>query len=88
MTRSSDERVALSSFRSVGGIIGVFRQGAKEESRQVFLKGLDPERKYEIRIAPGRKQLLTASGMELMEDGFRVEILQLYDGNIYEIASD
>ncbi|MFH0758599.1 MAG: alpha-galactosidase [Bacteroidota bacterium] len=71
-----------------GGIIGVFRQGAGELSRQVFVKGLIPEKEYKVRLAPRGDELLHASGKELMEHGFRVEIPGLYDGDIYEIGLD
>ena len=35
-----------------GGIFGVFRQGALERSRTVFLKDLRPEAQYVVRLAP------------------------------------
>ncbi len=70
-----------------GGIIGVFRQGALENSRQIFLKGIDPDRQYVISLAPLGEQVLRASGKALMEEGYRVEIPGLYDGNIYEIKA-
>ena len=70
-----------------GGIVGVFRQGALESSRQVFLKGIDPEQEYMVRLAPKGEEVHRASGSSLMETGFRVEISGLYDGNIYEISS-
>ena len=38
-----------------GGIIGVFRQGALEKSRSVFVKGLEPEQTYHGKACPGRK---------------------------------
>jgi alpha-galactosidase len=69
-----------------GGIIGVFRQGAMEESRQVFVKGILPEKDYVVRLAPGGEEVRRATGRQLMEQGFRVEIPGLYDGNIYEIG--
>ena len=71
-----------------GGIVGVFRQGALESSRQVFLKGIDPEKAYVVRLAPSGKALHHASGQELMEKGFTVEIPALYDGKIFEISLD
>ena len=69
-----------------GGIIGVFRQGALEDTRQVFLKGLEPDRHYVVRMAPAGTGILRASGRQLMEQGFPVEIPGKYDGNIYEIG--
>ena len=69
-----------------GGIIGVFRQGALEDTRQVFVKGLEPDRHYVVRMAPAGTGILRASGRQLMEQGFPVEIPGKYDGNIYEIG--
>jgi len=69
-----------------GGIVGVFRHGALEESRQVFLKGLDPDNTYHVRLAPEGKEILQATGQKLMEQGFRVIIPELYDGMIYEVG--
>jgi alpha-galactosidase len=68
-----------------GGIFGVFRQGALEGSRRVFLKDLTPEAEYQIRLAPEGKIIWKASGTTLMEEGFDVEIIETYDGNIYEV---
>jgi len=70
-----------------GGIVGVFRQGALEESRRLFLKGLDPESSYSIKLAPEGLELLRASGQQLMNEGFPVKISKLYDGTIFEIAA-
>ena len=69
-----------------GGIVGVFRQGALEKSRQVFLKGLDPELDYVVRLAPTGSIIHRASGGQLMEEGFRVEISQSYDARIFEVG--
>jgi len=69
-----------------GGVIGVFRQGAKEPVRRVFLEDLHPDRNYHVRLAPDHREILKASGRELMEEGFRVAIPELYDGRIYEIG--
>ncbi|MDX2432505.1 MAG: GH36 C-terminal domain-containing protein, partial [Bacteroides sp.] len=70
-----------------GGIVGVFRQGALESSRQLFLKGIDPEQEYVLRLAPEGEEVHRASGQALMQEGFRVEIPGLYDGNIYELRA-
>ncbi len=71
-----------------GGIIGVFRHGALEDSRRVFVKGLKPERSYHVRQAPEGNEILHKTGQELMEIGFLVEIPDLYNGMIYEIGLD
>jgi alpha-galactosidase len=69
-----------------GGIIGVFKQGALEESRQVYVKGLDPDREYLLKLAPEGIEIHRASGQQMMEEGFRVEISNSYDGLIFEIG--
>jgi len=69
-----------------GGIFGVFRQGALEDTRQVFLKSLDPDLDYRIRRAPSGTEILRASGKDLMEKGFQVHIPELYNGEIYEVG--
>jgi alpha-galactosidase len=69
-----------------GGIIGVFRQGAREERRQVFLKGLDPALDYEVKLAPDGIRTHQATGEQLMTEGFPVEIPAKYDARIYEIG--
>lgn len=71
-----------------GGIIGVFRHGALERSRQVFVKGLQPGQTYTVKQAPEGTVIHRASGETLMETGFPVEIPELYDGKIFEIGLD
>jgi alpha-galactosidase len=71
-----------------GGIVGVFRQGALEDTRRVFVKGLLPDRTYRVRLAPEGEEVLSASGKELMESGFSVSIPGLYDGLIFELGAE
>lgn len=68
-----------------GGIIGVFRQGALEDSRQVFVEDLWPDEYYSVKLAPEGTEILQAKGRQLMEEGFLVAIKAKYDGTIYEI---
>jgi len=81
-----DGWMRINNDTNKGGIIGVFRHGALEESRQVVVKGLSPEREYVVRLAPGSNEIHQASGAELMHEGFRVGIPGQYDGKIFEIA--
>lgn len=83
-----DGWMRINNDTQFGGIVGVFRQGAQESSRQVFVKGIDPEKAYVVRLAPSGEELHRASGQELMQDGFTVEIPRLYDGMIFEISLD
>jgi alpha-galactosidase len=68
-----------------GGIFGIFRQGALEDTRQVFLKDLNPGKEYIIRLAPQGTEVMRGKGKALMEEGFRVT-LKKYDANIYEVG--
>lgn len=68
-----------------GGIFGIFRQGAKEKVRTVFLTDLRENAIYTIKEAPTGKGFHSASGKELMEKGFSVEIDKIYDGRIFEV---
>ncbi len=81
-----DGWMRINNDTRAGGIIGVFRHGALENSRTVFVKGIHPERTYHVRLAPGGKEVLKASGLALMEKGFQLEIPELYDGMIFEIG--
>ena len=69
-----------------GGIFGVFRQGAREDSRRVFLKDLDQDARYVVREAPAGDVILETTGKHLMEKGFEVRIKQSHDGRIFEVG--
>jgi alpha-galactosidase len=69
-----------------GGVFGVFRQGALEDTRMVFLRDLEPDKNYVIRMAPEGKEMIRATGKKLMTEGFPVQIANLFDGNIYEVG--
>jgi alpha-galactosidase len=69
-----------------GGIFGVFRQGALEDTRTIFLKDLKPEETYVIRRAPDGKAVHQATGESLMhKSGFPVKMEEKYEGRIYEV---
>jgi alpha-galactosidase len=69
-----------------GGIFGVFRQGAAENTRTVVLKDLDPVMNYAVRQAPSGTEVYRASGEKLMKEGIPVKIDKAYDGAIYEVG--
>ena len=71
-----------------GGIIGVFRQGAKEKSRTVIVSNLDPEKNYEVLLAPEGKKVATLSGKQLSSEGFNVTFATEFDGSVFEISSN
>lgn len=68
-----------------GGIIGIFRQGAMENSRKIVVEGLDPEKTYSVILAPDNKIINNFKGALLMKEGFTIALQKEYDGNIYEI---
>ncbi len=69
-----------------GGIFGVFRQGALEDTRQVFLRDLDPQKTYVIRLAPEGKEILRTTGSKLMTEGLQVKIAESYNGKLFEVS--
>ncbi len=69
-----------------GGIVGVFRHGAKETQRRVFVNYLDPEKEYYIKEAPKGKVIHTINGSQLSEKGFPVKMNEFYDAMMYEIG--
>lgn len=69
-----------------GGIFGVFRQGALEDTRRVFLKDLQLSAQYVIKLAPHEEVVHQATGEALMKEGFAVSISEEYGGNIYEVG--
>jgi len=68
-----------------GGIIGVFRQGSFETTRQVTIAGLQPLQMYQVRAMNG-KVISTQTGKKLQQTGFTVELDKLYDGALFEIG--
>ncbi|MCK4880098.1 MAG: alpha-galactosidase [Bacteroidales bacterium] len=85
MEGSWDGWMRINNDTHDGGIVGVFRQGALEEHRQLFVKGLDPGREYDVKLAPEGAQVYRSTGQQLMNEGFPVEITKPYDGKIFEI---
>lgn len=83
---SWDGWIRLNNDTHEGGIIGVFRQGAPEDKRQVIVKGLDPDWHYEVKPVPEGLKIHQATGELLMKDGFQVEIDSGYDARIFEIG--
>jgi alpha-galactosidase len=71
-----------------GGIFGVFRQGASEDTRTVFLKDIIPDKTYRIRLAPSGDIVFTGNGKDLIMKGFQVKIEKPYDGKIFEVGAE
>ena len=68
-----------------GGIVGVFRHGAREVQRQVFINYLDEDATYRILKAPSSESIVNMTGSELRDKGFKVTLPKKYDGVIFEV---
>jgi alpha-galactosidase len=75
----------INTDKKNGGIIGIFRQGALEKTRTVFVTCLDSNKKYRILSAPDEKEVAVMSGSQIINEGFRVTLEGKYDGSIFEI---
>lgn len=69
-----------------GGLIGVFRQGAKEKSRFVTVPWLDAGKTYAVKKGFTGETIATLTGKQLEEDGFMVTITEEYDGELFEVT--
>jgi alpha-galactosidase len=71
-----------------GGLVGVFRQGASDESRVVTLPYLDASILYNIKKAPDGKIVGKMTGAELEKKGFTVVLKESYQGMLFEISNN
>ena len=69
-----------------GGLVGVFKQGAREKTRMVTVPYLKPDKIYQVKQGFGGKIIATVQGKELAEDGFLVTLNELHDGELFEIV--
>jgi alpha-galactosidase len=82
---SWDGWARINTDRKNGGIVGIFRQGAREKSRTLFVNGLDPQKNYLILTGPAEKKIGLTSGQQLSSDGFTVSFEKEFDCSIFEI---
>jgi alpha-galactosidase len=75
----------INTETKTGGIIGVFRHGARESRRLVTIAHLDPEWLYDVKEMDG-KTITTQTGKGLNTKGFEVEMDRIYDGRLFEIG--
>ena len=68
-----------------GGIVGVFRQDAAENTRMVSVKYLIQNANYSIFSFPDGNEIGKQSGKELSEIGFQVKFEKRTDGRLFEI---
>ncbi|HEX8548412.1 MAG TPA: glycoside hydrolase family 36 protein [Cytophagaceae bacterium] len=71
-----------------GGLVGVFKQDAKETQRTVFINTLDPKATYKILEAPYERLVSRMTGKQLSETGFKVRINKNYGAVVYEIERE
>ncbi len=76
----------INSDTKSGGIVGVFRQGAKEQQRSITVQYLDSKSQYKILSALDGKMVAKMSGKELADIGFQVKFEKVYDGGLFEIT--
>jgi alpha-galactosidase len=67
-----------------GGIIGVFRHGAVENTHRITINYLMPAKMYTVKNMSGNT-ITTASGIDLQTKGFMITIEKLYDGELLEV---
>ena len=69
-----------------GGLVGIFKQGARDRERQVFISYLDPTQQYLVKDALTGNVIVSAQGSELETKGFKVSILDAFGGRLFEVA--
>lgn len=75
----------INTDKKNGGIIGIFRHGAKESSRQIFIQNLNPVKTYVILKAPLGETVETLTGNQLATKGFTVRFGKMFQGDVFEI---
>lgn len=85
MEGSWDGFQRINSDTKKGGIIGVFRQGAVEESRIVSVSNLEYNTIYQVKDSRG-KVIVTLSGLDLKQKGFSLTLAPNYSGELFEIT--
>ncbi|MBX7121178.1 MAG: alpha-galactosidase [Opitutaceae bacterium] len=75
----------INTDTQAGGLVGVFREHALENSRRVFVPGLAPRDSYEVSLAPEGNVLHVMTGRELAEKGFTVTLTHDQDGAVFGI---
>ena len=78
--------MSLNTEPGSGGLLGIFRHGAGEESRRLFVSWLHPDRRYAVRRIDG-SEAMRATGRQLRETGMEVVIPERYGGELFEIAA-
>jgi alpha-galactosidase len=69
-----------------GGLVGVFRHGAAEESRVVTVPYLKADKTYLVKQGYAGTTIATLTGQELSQKGFPVTLKEKYDGELFEVV--
>ncbi|HAQ19262.1 MAG TPA: alpha-galactosidase [Prolixibacteraceae bacterium] len=69
-----------------GGIVGIFKQGSKDDRRKITVQLLDPDANYRILTAPEGLEIGKMTGKDLSEKGFEIKLEKKYDGSLFEIC--
>lgn len=68
-----------------GGIIGIFRHNSIESERTVSVNFLNPDALYDVVEAISDEKIITATGHQLQDKGFKVSLMGTIDGTLFEI---
>lgn len=68
-----------------GGIVGIFRHGAREDTRTVTVDFLQDNVVYQVHYADENKLITENTGKSLKEKGFEVKLDKVYDGALLEV---
>lgn len=74
----------INTDTKTGGIVGVFRHGAKEPKRTITINYLDPAKTYQVKSMNG-EIIASLTGTELEQKGFEITLNGLYSGELFEI---
>jgi alpha-galactosidase len=80
-----DGFMRINTDTGAGGVVAVFREGALEMTRRVFVPDLTPDRQYAVKLAPEGRMLHTLTGRQLAEEGFPVTLERASEGAVFEI---
>lgn len=79
------QRINTESYS--GGIFGVFRHGAREKARKIYLSYLDTKKRYRVKNAVSGKIVAEGTGDNFLKNGIPVVIDQDYGGELFEVTT-
>lgn len=69
-----------------GGIVGVFKQAAATDERQVLVRYLNNQKNYVVKLALSGEIVARGTGEELATKGFKVVFPSEIQGELYEVT--